>query len=184
MAGVDEFAAMTERHQGLGPALAAKTLPFLDTYKIKDHRLTEAVCYLADLSWLDHPDYRASLAIEKMLGLSVVGINHKERAWMAAVLSVRYSGTFPSRSLFRGMLKRKERETARFVGLVMRMLMTATGGIPQLLEQVTVTPEKKSLTIAFPKDLFGTDEGLIKRRVKAIASAGKSSKSIAVEFQE
>ena len=184
MAGVDEFAAMTERHQGLGPALAAKTLPFLETYKIKDHRLTEAVCYLADLSWLDHPDYRASLAIEKMLGLSVVGINHKERAWMAAVLSVRYSGTFPSRSLFRGMLKRKERETARFVGLVMRMLMTATGGIPQLLEQVTVTPEKKSLTIAFPKDLFGTDEGLIKRRVKAIASAGKTSKSIAVEFQE
>ena len=184
LAGVAEFAAMTERYQGLGPALAKKVLPFLETYKIKNQRLTEAVCYLADLSWLDHPDYRASLAIEKMLGLSVVGINHKERAWMAAVLSVRYSGSFPSRSLFRGMLKRKERETARFVGLVMRMLMTATGGIPALLDQVEITPQKKSLTISFPKTLFGNDQGVIMRRVKAISLAGQSAKPITVEFIE
>ena len=184
LAGVVEFAAMTERHQGLGVALSEKTLPFLEAYKIKNHRLTEAVCYLADLSWLDHPDYRASLAVEKMLGLSVVGINHKERAWMAAVLSVRYSGSFPSRSLFRGMLKRKERETARFVGLVIRMLMTATGGIPALLDQVKVTPQKKSLTIAFPKTLFGTNQGVIMRRVKAISLESQSKKTITVEFIE
>ena len=182
LAGVAEFAAMTERYQGLGPALAEKVLPFLETYKIKNHRLTEAVSYLADLSWLDHPDYRASLAIEKMLGLSVVGINHKDRAWMAAVLSVRYSGSFPSRSLFRGMLKRKERETARFVGLVMRMLMTATGGMPALLDQITVTPQKKSLTISFPKSLFGNDQGVIMRRVKAISLETQSKKTITVEF--
>ena len=144
--------------------------------------MTEAVSYLADLSWLDHPDYRASLAIEKMLGLSVVGINHKDRAWMAAVLSVRYSGSFPSRSLFRGMLKRKERETARFVGLVMRMLMTATGGMPALLDQITITPQKKSLTISFPKSLFGNDQGVIMRRVKAISLETQSKKTITVEF--
>ncbi len=82
------------------------------------------------------------------------------------------------------MLKRKERETARFVGLVMRMLMTATGGIPALLEQVTITPQKKSLTITFPKPLFGAEEGVIMRRVKAISSAGKSTKPITVEFIE
>ena len=182
MAGVAEFATMTERYAGLGAALAQKMLPFLDAYKIKPQRLSEAVCYLADMSWLDHPDYRASLAIEKMLGLSVVGIDHKERAWMAAVLSVRYSGSFPSRSLFRGMLKRKDRESARFVGLVMRMLMTASGGIPEVLEQIEVVVTKKSLTITFPKDLFGAKHGLIKRRIKAIESSRKAKKSITIDL--
>ena len=182
MAGVAEFAAMTERYPGLGPSLAAKVLPFLDTYKIKHHRLTEAVCYLADLSWLDHPDYRASLAVEKMLGLSVVGIDHKERAWMAAVLSVRYSGSFPSRGLFRGMLKRKDRDHARLIGLVMRMLMTATGGIPSLLDQVAVTSKKKSVTLTIPRDLFGANKGLNLRRVEAIESFDKTNKSITIDL--
>jgi exopolyphosphatase/guanosine-5'-triphosphate,3'-diphosphate pyrophosphatase len=169
MAGVLEYGMMTERFQGLGQALAQQMEAF--THKLPENvrRLARACCYLADISWLDHPDYRASLAIEKMLGLSVVGIDHIDRAWMAAVLSMRYKGTLPSRKVLRGMLSRKERKTARYVGLVLRMLMSASGGIPSLVDCLQIVLEKKSIHVGIPDDLLSIDGGLIDRRIEAIA---------------
>ena len=170
VAGVSEFSTMTARHAGLGLALTKCLLPFVENLDERLIRLSLSCCYLADISWLDHPDYRASLAVEKMLGLSVVGIDHSDRAWMAAVLSTRYSGTFPSRSLFRGLLSKKERRAARLVGLTLRMLMTVTGGIPALLNTIIVSSEKKRLLIDIPETLHGHDQGLINRRIDAISS--------------
>jgi len=170
VAGVFEFSTMTERHAGLGLALSSCLLPFIQNLDERLIRLSLSCCYLADMAWLDHPDYRASLAVEKMLGLSVVGIDHSDRAWMAAVLSTRYSGSFPSRSLFRGLLSKKERRAARLVGLSMRMLMTVTGGIPSLLDSISVSSHKRNVQIDIPERLHGHDQGLINRRIDAISS--------------
>ncbi len=170
MAGTYEFGMMMERYPGLGQALASKLEPFLAKYDDDTKRLALACCYLADISWLDHPDYRANLAVEKMLGLSVVGINHTDRAWMAAVLSVRYAGEFPSRKIFRGMLGRKQRVTARYVGLILRMLMTVSGGISGLVEEIAIEGNKKSIKIGIPSNLAGLDEGLVDRRIDAISA--------------
>ncbi|MCE2517710.1 MAG: hypothetical protein J4F41_07745, partial [Alphaproteobacteria bacterium] len=170
--GVAEFAQKTQRYDGLGKSLSHQVMPFLGGLSESKKRLANACCYLADLTWLDHPDYRASLAIEKMLGLSIVGIDHYERAWMAAVLSVRYSGEFPGQSLLRGLLTRQEREEARLVGLVMRMLMSVSGGMPKLLDQITTKEKKKSVKITIPPALFGTETGLINRRITTIEKIG------------
>jgi exopolyphosphatase/guanosine-5'-triphosphate,3'-diphosphate pyrophosphatase len=169
MAGVMEFGMMTERFPGLGQSLARQMKLFTHTLSANRQRLAEACCYLADISWLDHPDYRASLSIEKMLGLSVVGIDHADRAWMAAVLSTRYKGSFPSRKVLRGMLNRKDRQTARYAGLVLRMIMSVSGGIPSLIDRFQIEADKKSIRIGIPDDLVGIDQGLSDRRIEVIA---------------
>ena len=169
MAGVEEYGMMTERYKGLGPALAQQITPFIKSLPKPLQRLSLACCYLADISWLDHPDYRATLAIEKMLGLSVVGVTHADRAWMAAVLSVRYKGSFPSRKVLRGLMNREQRRHARYIGSVLRMLMTASGGIPSLVNQLAITLEKRSITVGIPSDLTGVGNGVVERRVEAIS---------------
>ena len=168
LAGVQEFGTMMERHSGLGDVLASRLKPFLSNFDLAQQRLALACCYLTDISWLDHPDYRANLAVEKMLGLSVVGIDHTDRAWMAAVLSVRYSGSFPSRKILRGLLSLKQREYARYVGSILRMLMTVSGGIPALVEQLIIEGDKHSVSIGVPGTLAGLTEGLVDRRIDAI----------------
>lgn len=170
LAGAEEFGMMTERFEGLGTALSQKVEAFTRTLPAATQRLAEACCYLADISWLDHPDYRASLAVEKMLGLSVVGISHADRAWMAAVLSMRYRGTFPSRKILRGLISEKDRKTARYVGSVLRMLMSISGGIPSLIDTIDITAEKRSITVNIPAALNGVDQGLTARRIKSIAA--------------
>ena len=169
MAGVQEYGAMTERFAGLGLALSEQIKQLIKNLPSHHQRLAQACCYLADISWLDHPDYRANLAIEKMLGLSVVGIDHTDRAWMAAALSVRYLGSFPSRKLLRGMLSRKDRKSARFVGLTLRMLMSISGGIPNLITALKITSEKKSAKIGIPQNLAGVEKGLVMRRIGALS---------------
>ena len=169
MAGVEEYGMMTERFTGLGIALSKQIAPFIKTLSPKIQRLAKACCYLADISWLDHPDYRAGLAIEKMLGLSVVGVTHADRALMAAVLSVRYRGSFPTRKVLRGLMTEKDRKSARYIGSILRLLMSVSGGIPSLIDQLEITAETRSITIGIPSTLSGIDQGLVDRRIQAIS---------------
>ena len=169
IAGVREYAGMWQRYDGMGDALMDVMEPFISFLPKPMHRLARSCALLADLSWLDFPDYRGSLSAEKILGLSVVGITHPERIWMAAVLYIRYHGRFPDRGLFRGKLTRKERQMASYTGLVLRMLMNLTGGLPRLLGGISADREKRSIYLSFPDDMRGLITPLFKRRVDAVA---------------
>lgn len=173
MAGVAEFAEVSQRFDGLGKALEGSMEAFISMLPESDQRLGRASCWLSDISWLEYPDYRGSLAVEKMLGMSVVGISHAERVWMAAVLFIRYTGSFPKGGIFRGLLKRKERKQALFIGLALRMLMAASGGIPSIIEQFDISAKKKKVTIRLPQTLQGLDTALLERRINAITEVRK-----------
>lgn len=67
------------------------------------------------------------------------------------------------------MLNRKDRKSARFFGLILRMLMTISGGIPSLIEALEITGEKKTISIGIPQHLVGVDHGVVERRIEAIA---------------
>jgi len=168
LAGAAEYGGMASRFDHLGPALIASLEPLLEDLPPELDRLVRASCYLADLCWLEHPDYRGILALDKMLGLSVVGISHNERVWMAAVLFIRYTGKFPKRRLFKGMLTRKERKLARFIGLTLRMMMTVSGGIPEIIQDIRMMFKKKSIEIAFPAETIGEQSKLCERRVQSM----------------
>ncbi len=52
--------------------------------------LRTAACHLSDISWDDHPDYRADQAYFRVLHLPAPGMNHRERAVLAMALTYRY----------------------------------------------------------------------------------------------
>ena len=52
--------------------------------------LRTAACHLSDISWNDHPDYRAEQAYIRVLHLPAPGMSHRERAILAMTLAYRY----------------------------------------------------------------------------------------------
>jgi len=48
--------------------------------------------------------------------------------------------------------------------------MTVTGGIPSLLDSISVSSHKRNVQIDIPERLHGHDQGLINRRIDAISS--------------
>lgn len=162
--GVKEYAAMTMRFSGQGKHIARIMDMFMAHLPPSYQRLVRACCYLCDLAWLEHPDHRSRLALEKMLGLSVVGISHMERVWMAAVLYTRYEGNMPKNRDFLAFIPHVDRKYARSTGLLLRLLMTFSGGIPELLEQVQITPSETGFTFTIADHLIGSGD-LVKRRV-------------------
>lgn len=141
MDGVREYAEVGWRFAGLGQQLETLLPPFLTHLDEATQRLAYAVAYLVDVAWLEHPDHRPRLALEKMLGLAVVGITHAERVWMAAVLYTRYMGRMPKKKSFLSLLPKHGRKSARYVGLLLRMFMTISGGVAPVFEGMSVATE-------------------------------------------
>jgi exopolyphosphatase/guanosine-5'-triphosphate,3'-diphosphate pyrophosphatase len=167
MDGVKEYAVMTSRFPQQGETLEQLVLQCLDSYDADTQRLAVACCYLCDLAWIEHPDHRARLAVEKMLGLSVNGITHMERVWMAVVLYARYEGVLPIHKNVMSILPSAARKTAKTVGLLLRMLMTFSGGITPVLEQITITKTKKGFALAADPVLLGSGD-LLQRRIASV----------------
>lgn len=69
---------------------AFETLGIEETENECRYRL--AACYLADIGWRAHPDFRAQQAIEVIANAGFVGIDHPGRGYLAAVSFHRYQG--------------------------------------------------------------------------------------------
>ena len=169
IAGAREYAEMWQRHKGLGGALERAMGRFAEVLPEPRRRLARASALLADISWLDFPDYRGPLAVDKMLGLSVVGITHEERVWMAAALYARYRGEPPSGKVFKANLSKEDRHQACYTGLVLRMLMNLTGGLPGLIDALRIKGGKDAITLELGKDLAALRSDLFERRLEAVA---------------
>jgi exopolyphosphatase / guanosine-5'-triphosphate,3'-diphosphate pyrophosphatase len=114
-------------------------------------RLRYAAALLGDISWAEHPDYRAEQAFRSALYMPAAGLNHRERAFIAVALHARYGG---SESAVRDILSRLlDDETlveARRTGLALRLAYTLSGGVPGLLRRAALVREHGDLVLRVP----------------------------------
>src|SRR3546814_20949887 len=69
--------------------------PLFDDDNEEERRLRLAACHLSDLTWREHPDFRAIQALRRILHYPLVGIDHPGRAFIAYTVFLR-SGAPPS----------------------------------------------------------------------------------------
>jgi exopolyphosphatase/guanosine-5'-triphosphate,3'-diphosphate pyrophosphatase len=112
-------------------------------------RLRRAACLCADIGWLDHPDYRAEHAFNRMLRTAAVGIDHPGRAYLAAALFARYGGDrdAPQVDLARKLAGKEALRQAWIAGMAMRLGLTLTGGTPGLLRETALAKKNGRLTL-------------------------------------
>lgn len=167
------MATSQSRWAGDGDRLQRWTAPIFPDRDEPMRRLHRAACWLSDIAWAEHPDYRAGHAFVRSLTLPFAQIGHRERVFVAAALHARYGGAIddPVKGATRPLLDDGAAAEARALGLALRLAYTLCGGALELLDQVRLTREPTGIALELPPTggLFVGEA--VQRRLDALGRA-------------
>src|SRR6516165_4458045 len=154
-----------------GDRLQAWTAPLFPDQSERARRIHRAACWLSDIAWSEHPDYRAEQAFTRSLRMPFGGISHADRVFIAAVLHTRYGGATddavkePTRSL----LDERVAGEVLPLGLALRFAYTLCGGTIDLLSETWLGLDAGNLILEIPSEdsLFLGET--VQRRLDALA---------------
>ena len=138
-----------------------------------DRVLRTAACHLSDISWNDHPDYRAEQAYIRVLHLPAPGMSHRERAILAMTLAYRYKSD-PKSAMLDTALRLSDgrgRSFARRLGGSLRLAYNLSGGAPGLLPQIQLRRTDRELRLIVPAGAKGSLGDVTARRLESAAEA-------------
>jgi exopolyphosphatase/guanosine-5'-triphosphate,3'-diphosphate pyrophosphatase len=166
-------AASQSRGRSNGDGLQQWIAPAFGGLGEDTRRLHRAACWLGDIAWTEHPDYRAEHAFTRTLRMPIGAINHQERVFIAVALHARYGGAAedPIKTATLPLLDDRAAAEARSLGLALRLAYTLCGGALDLLDQVELTRDGDVLTLELPTagSLFQGEA--VERRLGALGRA-------------
>jgi exopolyphosphatase / guanosine-5'-triphosphate,3'-diphosphate pyrophosphatase len=138
-----------------------------------DRILRTAACHLSDISWNDHPDYRAEQAYIRVLHLPAPGMSHRDRAVLSMALTYRYKSDMKSATLETALRLSdgKGRSFARRLGACLRLAYNLSGGAPGLLPRIGLRRTERELRLVVPGDLKRSLGDTTARRLESAAEA-------------
>jgi exopolyphosphatase/guanosine-5'-triphosphate,3'-diphosphate pyrophosphatase len=180
LAAAVAIAASQSRWHRDGDRLQQWTAPMFPNLDPNMRRLHRAACWLSDIAWTEHPDYRAEHAFTRALRMPVAAISHRERAFIALALHSRYGGTDddPVKQALPHLLDEDSAAESASLGRALRLAYTLCGGALDLLAQTRLSRGSDGLILELPADgnLF-TGEA-VQRRLDALArSLGVSART-------
>lgn len=138
-----------------------------------DRVLRIAACHLSDISWNDHPDYRADQAYFRVLHLPAPGMSHRERAILAMALTYRYKSDLKAAMIDTALrlTDTKARSYAKRLGACLRLAYNLSGGAPGLLPQLQLRRTDRELRLLVPTALKRSLGDVTARRLETAAQA-------------
>ncbi|HYM72561.1 MAG TPA: Ppx/GppA family phosphatase [Stellaceae bacterium] len=166
-------AASQSRGRSDGDRLQAWTGPAFAGLSEESRRLHRAACWLSDIAWTEHPDYRAEQAFTRALRMPIGAIDHRERVFVASVLHARYGGApdDPIKTATRPLIGDREAAEARSLGLALRLAYTLCGGALDLLSEVELSRRDDTLTLELPASGSLFQGEAVERRLVALGRA-------------
>jgi exopolyphosphatase/guanosine-5'-triphosphate,3'-diphosphate pyrophosphatase len=143
-----------------------------------NRRCHRAVCWLSDIAWSEHPDYRAKQAFTRSLTMPFAGITHPDRVFVATALHARYGGPVddPVREPAGQLLDDRATQEARTLGLALRLAYTLCAGTIELLSEAWLERAGDKLVLAVPSESSLFVGETVQRRLDAVArSLGAAS---------
>ncbi len=156
-----------------GELLEHWTAPVFGELPAASRRLHRAACWLSDIAWTEHPDYRAEQAFTRSLRMPIGAVNHQERVFIASVLHARYGGApdDPVKAPTRPLLDDREAAEARGLGLALRLAHTLCGGALNLLNEVRLSRDNGALMLELPATGSLFQGEAVERRLAALGRA-------------
>jgi exopolyphosphatase/guanosine-5'-triphosphate,3'-diphosphate pyrophosphatase len=137
----------------------------------EETRLRRAACYLADIGWRGHPDYRGEQAVDMVAYGAATGIDHPGRAYLAEVLAVRYMG-LKQKSISADVLALSGAalsSRARLLGAIFRVAYPMSAAMPGILSRVSFEVDGPILKLVLPQDLAFLDGEHLRGRLDQLA---------------
>lgn len=137
------------------------------------NRLLVAACLLSDISWREHPDYRAEQGFTRVLRLPVAGITHGERVTLALTIAMRYGASRDSGFMetLWPLISEEDAQFASQLGAAIRLAYSLSGGTSQMLKMTSLDKRKERIELHLPRGsetLFGE---AVSRRLEAVGRA-------------
>ncbi|MBB3065034.1 Ppx/GppA family phosphatase [Limibacillus halophilus] len=174
---LEEMAAELARREGrfgdLGEPLIAWTAPLFDAAHKRWERLRRAACYLSDVAWREHPDYRAEQSLLRLLRQPFEGADHYDRGFLGMASYIRYGGPLGSAAivpLFELIDQEATRE-ATILGAALRLGYTLSGGTREVLSQSRLELDGRQVNLIFEKDAWVPGGDVVERRLAAVRKA-------------
>ena len=101
-------------------------------------RLALAACHLADISWREHPEYRAEQGLLRVVRHNYLAAGHGERAFLGLAVFGRYGGDLaasPAARRLGPLLGEDGRQRAEILGRAMRLAYRLSAGSAELLRR-------------------------------------------------
>jgi len=155
---------------------------FVRVAKIKeteeDRRLRHAACFLSDLGWRAHPDYRGDETLHVIANGNFGAATHEERVFLALAVYFRYAGIGEKnqpRTGLSALLTPAMTERARLVGQMLRVGHLVSAAHPGVLPATHFASRGRKLVLAFDRRFGGLVGDRISNRFKQLARlAGRS----------
>lgn len=182
--GCREMARLSQTPE-FGSDLFAWTTPLFASFPCdeseEDKRLREAACYLNNIAWRAHPDYRGQMAFREVAFAPLVGIDHRQRILLGLTVMNRYDAvTMPRLGGGVPSLTSQDKRRARAIGLAFRLGARLSGGAHGILGDCMLKPKGKALVLRIPKARASLVGEIVEKRLKALASAVKLEPKIQI----
>lgn len=175
MQTAEQMSVLRSRSPAHAEDLIEFTAAFLTTVGIteteEELRLRKVACYLADIGWRGHPDYRGEQAVDMVAYGSATGVDHPGRAFLAEVLAVRYMG-LKQKSMSQSLLALSGAgmsARARLLGAAFRVAYPMSAAMPGVLPRVSFSVDKGILRLHLPTDLAFLDGEHLRGRLDQLA---------------
>jgi len=184
--GAEEMSVLRSRSPAHATDLIDFTAEFLTAIGVRETadelRLRKVACFLADIGWRGHPDYRGEQSVDLIAYGSLTGVDHPGRAFLAEVLAVRYMGLkhkSQNQSLLAlagpsGSMK------ARLLGAIFRVAYPMSAAMPGVLPRAGFALVDGTLELHLPSDLAFLDGEHLQGRLDQLAGVAgiKSAKVV------
>ncbi|MEM9231940.1 MAG: Ppx/GppA family phosphatase [Pseudomonadota bacterium] len=158
------------RFPGFGASLYTWLMPLYHDAELAELRLIRAACYLHDITWRAHPDYRAEVCFETVTRANLSGLDHIGRVFLGTVILNRYksgrSGPMPG---VLSLLPEPVLRRAETLGRAIRLGAMLSGAAPGSLEDTELTVRNGALLLTLRGDARALRGEAVERRLGALA---------------
>ncbi len=135
-----------------------------------DRRLRDAACYLSEVNWRAHPDYRGVQSFNLVSSAILPGVDHAGRAFLSLAATLRYVGldeaaTQPLQALMPPAMI----ERAQIVGACLRVASVLAGGMPGVLGRTRLQASKTRVGLVLARPYAALAGERLDGRMKALA---------------
>ena len=139
-------------------------------------RLALAACHLSDISWREHPDYRAEQGLLRVVRHNYLAAGHGDRAFLGLVVFGRYGGDLASSPAARRLgpvLGEDARRLADLLGRGMRLAYRLSAGSTEILGRTRLEyrPERAKLVLGLDGVAVPPVGGAVEQDFAALAKA-------------
>ncbi len=161
------------RFPGFGERLHNWLQPLYTDASEAESRLIRAACYLHDITWRAHPDYRAEVCFESVTRANLSGLDHEGRIFLGLAILHRYKSSARNHfdDTLLNLLPPERQEKAAILGKAMRLGAMLSGAVAPGLEGTELTCDETHLGLILTGRARELTGEAVERRVEALASS-------------